>query len=232
MPADVLASLLGCVAATLPKANPATDAPLAAALAHVAGLGAALIDAYDFEPRAWSDNVVVPYLEHLLGAADTSALCSAFFNKSRKEAKNPRVVAVDEDEGEDLCDCEFSLAYGGKILLNCARLHLKRGRRYGLCGPNGVGKSTLMRAISNGQLEGFPPADQLKTVYVEHDIQVSRATQTSERTVDRVTSPLACRCITSHPCLCSTPASAGRRRGLLSRRVRLLRHCTQGHGAL
>lgn len=29
---------------------------------------------------------------------------------------------------------------GGKILLNKATLHLKRGRRYGLCGPNGAGK--------------------------------------------------------------------------------------------
>lgn len=48
-----------------------------------------------------------------------------------------------------------------------------RGRRYGLCGGNGVGKSTLMRAISKGQLEGFPPPEKLKTVYVEHDIQVS-----------------------------------------------------------
>jgi hypothetical protein len=35
-----------------------------------------------------------------------------------------------------------------------------------------VGKSTLMRAIAKGQLEGFPPPDKLKTVYVEHDIQV------------------------------------------------------------
>lgn len=47
-----------------------------------------------------------------------------------------------------------------------------RGRRYGLCGANGAGKSTLMRAISRGQLDGFPPADKLKTLYVEHDIQV------------------------------------------------------------
>jgi hypothetical protein len=66
----------------------------------------------------------------------------------------------------------FSLAYGGKILLNNATLRLIRGRRYGLCGANGAGKSTLMKAISRGQLDGFPPADQLKTVYVEHDIQV------------------------------------------------------------
>jgi hypothetical protein len=50
-----------------------------------------------------------------------------------------------------------------------------RGHRYGLCGGNGVGKSTLLRAISKGQLEGFPPPEKLKTVYVEHDIQVSVA---------------------------------------------------------
>jgi hypothetical protein len=29
-----------------------------------------------------------------------------------------------------------------------------------------------MRAISRGQLEGFPAPEVLKTVYVEHDIQV------------------------------------------------------------
>lgn len=59
----------------------------------------------------------------------------------------------DEEEGaEDLCNCEFSLAYGAKILLNNTRLRLKRGKRYGLCGPNGSGKSTLMRAIVNGQV--------------------------------------------------------------------------------
>lgn len=64
---------------------------------------------------------------------------------------------------------------GGKILLNNSRLWLKRGRRYGLCGPNGCGKSTLMRAIANGQLEGFPPKEELRTVYVEHDIDASDA---------------------------------------------------------
>ena len=62
---------------------------------------------------------------------------------------------------------------GGKILLNNARLVLKRGRRYGLCGANGSGKSTLMKAIAAGKVEGFPPPDKLLTVYVEHDIQAS-----------------------------------------------------------
>ncbi|KAJ3340459.1 translational elongation factor EF-1 alpha, partial [Kappamyces sp. JEL0680] len=81
----------------------------------------------------------------------------------------------DPEEGEELCNCEFSLAYGGMILLNNTKLRLTRGQRYGLCGPNGVGKTTLMRAIANGQLDGFPPADELKTVFVEHKLQASEA---------------------------------------------------------
>lgn len=91
----------------------------------------------------------------------------------REVQQNTRTSIETEEEGEDLCNCEFSLAYGGKILLNNATLRLKRGKRYGLCGPNGAGKSTLMRAISNGQLDGFPPKDELRTVYVEHDIDGS-----------------------------------------------------------
>lgn len=47
----------------------------------------------------------------------------------------------------ELCNCEFSLAYGGKILLQDARLRLVRGRRYGLCGANGVGK---VRSLGGG----------------------------------------------------------------------------------
>lgn len=67
------------------------------------------------------------------------------------------------------------LLAGGKILLNKANLRLKKGRRYGLCGGNGVGKSTLMRSIARGNLDGFPPKDVLRTVYVEHDIDASDA---------------------------------------------------------
>ncbi len=77
------------------------------------------------------------------------------------EAEAAKNRVEDEEEGEDLCNCEFSLAYGAKILLNNATMRLKRGKRYGLCGPNGVGKSTLMRAIVNGQVDGFPPKEQV-----------------------------------------------------------------------
>ena len=38
-------------------------------------------------------------------------------------------VLEDEEEGEDLCNCQFSLAYGAKILLNMATPRLKRTER-------------------------------------------------------------------------------------------------------
>lgn len=93
----------------------------------------------------------------------------------------------DEDDGaEKLCDCRFSLAYGSRILLNNARLYLKRGMRYGIVAAKSAGKTTLLRSIANGQLEGFP-VDTLKTVFVEHDIQASQARMnTIEFTLDTV----------------------------------------------
>jgi len=77
----------------------------------------------------------------------------------------------DDTVGEVLCDCQFTLAYGAKILLNQTRLKLYRGMKYALCGPIGIGKSTLMRSIASGQLEGFPTSDEVRTVFVKHDIE-------------------------------------------------------------
>eukprot|EP00621_Florenciella_sp_RCC1693_P002093 CAMPEP_0182535304 /NCGR_PEP_ID=MMETSP1323-20130603/17536_1 /TAXON_ID=236787 /ORGANISM="Florenciella parvula, Strain RCC1693" /LENGTH=71 /DNA_ID=CAMNT_0024745413 /DNA_START=3 /DNA_END=214 /DNA_ORIENTATION=- len=60
----------------------------------------------------------------------------------------------DLDGEEILADAEFTLAYGTKILLHNTRIKLKRGKRYGLLGPNDCGKTTLMRSISQEQIEG------------------------------------------------------------------------------
>lgn len=78
---------------------------------------------------------------------------------------------IDSEEGEELSNCEFSLAYGTRLLLNRTRLRLLRGQRYGLCGHNGAGKTTLMRSIAEDKVEGFPSPDQLKTVFVQHILQ-------------------------------------------------------------
>ena len=78
---------------------------------------------------------------------------------------------ADEDEGIEIVNTDFSLAYGSRMLLNKTNLRLLKGHRYGLCGRNGAGKSTLMRAIANGQLDGFPDKDTLRTCFVEHKLQ-------------------------------------------------------------
>merc|ERR1719428_1672386 len=75
-----------------------------------------------------------------------------------------------DEEGEDLCNCTFTLGYGSLTLLNNTRLHFKRGKNYGLLGANDCGKTTLMRAINNEQVDGFPPKSELKTAFVEHGI--------------------------------------------------------------
>jgi elongation factor 3 len=73
----------------------------------------------------------------------------------------------DDEDGANLCNIEFSLAYGGKVLLQNSKLRLGKGRRYGLMGKNGAGKTTLLTNIGNGAIEGLPST--LKTVYVQHD---------------------------------------------------------------
>jgi len=87
-------------------------------------------------------------------------------------AAKPEEEIEDEDnEGVDLYKGNFSLAYGTLTLLRDTKMHLKRNRFYGLLGPNQCGKTTLMRAIANEQLEGFPKRDELKSVFVEHEIE-------------------------------------------------------------
>lgn len=83
---------------------------------------------------------VVPYLSEFMDKAAAQKVSNEFLDKSYQVTQEKAHDEVEEEEGIDLCDCEFSLAYGAKILLNNTRLRLKKGRRYGLCGPNGAGK--------------------------------------------------------------------------------------------
>jgi len=79
---------------------------------------------------------------------------------------------VDEDaSAPDLYKGSFSLAYGTVTLLRETKLHLKKNKFYGLLGPTNCGKTTLMRAISQEKVEGFPTRDELVTIFVEHDVE-------------------------------------------------------------
>ncbi|KAG9036154.1 translational elongation factor EF-1 alpha [Tulasnella sp. JGI-2019a] len=139
---------------------------------YVCELAAALVAARNFEESDW-ESTLTSYLAFLTVTPEPHGIARELLLKSASDETDDDDVPEDEEQGEDLCNCQFSLAYGAKILLNTATLRLKRGHRYGLCGRNGTGKSTLMRAITNGQVEGFPSPDVVRTFYVEHDIDGS-----------------------------------------------------------
>lgn len=114
---------------------------------------------------------VSPYLQNLTQDAEAHKAIGEGVQKVYVDEDHRRYgVPEKEDDGEvEIVNAEFSLAYGGMLLLSHTNLRLLKGHRYGLCGRNGAGKSTLMRSIANGKLEGFPPQDVLRSVYVEHN---------------------------------------------------------------
>ncbi|TPX20259.1 hypothetical protein DIZ76_016147 [Coccidioides immitis] len=113
---------------------------------------------------------VSPYLRSLVKEGQQDAIASALKAHFVEEDQRKHGMSVQEDDGEvEIVNADFSLGYGGRLLLSHANLRLLKGHRYGLCGRNGVGKSTLMRSISEGKLEGFPSKDVLRTCFVEHN---------------------------------------------------------------
>lgn len=114
---------------------------------------------------------VGPYLQPLMQNPEAAQKVADVIQQHYVEEDQRRYgVPEKEDDGEvEIVNADFSLAYGGMLLLSHTNLRLLKGHRYGLCGRNGAGKSTLMRSISNGKLEGFPSQDVLRTCYVEHN---------------------------------------------------------------
>lgn len=114
---------------------------------------------------------ISPYLNGLLKASEAheavaTAVQKFYVDEDHRKYGEPEK----EDDGEiEIVNADFSLAYGGMLLLSHTNLRLLKGHRYGLCGRNGAGKSTLMKSIAGGKLEGFPSQDVLRTCYVEHN---------------------------------------------------------------
>jgi elongation factor 3 len=136
---------------------------------YISAIAGQLVDEKEEEQMIWVQNLK-PYMSIITGIDNAEGMIESLRKRASPGAAEAAEQEPDEEEGEDLCNCTFSLAYGAKILLNQTHLRLKRGQRYGLCGPNGSGKSTLMRAINNEQVEGFPKQSEVKTVFVEHDL--------------------------------------------------------------
>ncbi len=63
-------------------------------------------------------------------------------------ARNTTGVLTSHPRGRDSQVSNFSLTFHGVRLFEDANLELNHGRRYGLLGPNGCGKSTMLEALA------------------------------------------------------------------------------------
>eukprot|EP00397_Hematodinium_sp_SG-2012_P002972 GEMP01002980.1.p1 GENE.GEMP01002980.1~~GEMP01002980.1.p1 ORF type:complete len:1027 (+),score=279.41 GEMP01002980.1:472-3552(+) len=130
---------------------------------YVAALGKSAGVAHNFNKADW-ESKICNYLK-------VDGVAAPFLEKIEKLCDVQEEEEEDDGEGRELYKGSFSLAYGTLTLLRDTKMNLKWNKFYGLLGPNNCGKTTMMRAIGNEQLEGFPTRAELLSVFVEHEIQ-------------------------------------------------------------
>jgi len=94
----------------------------------------------------------------------------------QKQASKPTEFAVSAtankkgeawENAKDINIPSFTVSAYGKTLFQNAELKIADGRKYGLIGPNGKGKSTLLKLIASGELE-IPPL--IDCIYVDQEV--------------------------------------------------------------
>ena len=82
-------------------------------------------------------------------------------------AVNPLQMGADQAKSKDIKVDSFDVSISGKRILSDTSLTLAYGRRYGLVGQNGIGKSTLLRALSRREV-GIPT--HISILHVEQEV--------------------------------------------------------------
>jgi ATP-binding cassette subfamily F protein 3 len=116
--------------------------------------------------RAKQDRKVMKNVEYeasrLLDQPDEAQSYEEFFM-----AVNPLQLGADQSKSKDIKIDSIDVSIGGLRILSDTNLTLSYGRRYGLVGQNGIGKSTLLRALSKREL-AIPT--HISILHVEQEI--------------------------------------------------------------
>ena len=136
--------------------------------------------------RAKQDRKVMKNVEYeasrLLDQPDEAQSYEEFFM-----AVNPLQLGSDQaSKSKDIKVDGVDVSIGGKRILTDTTLTLAYGRRYGLVGQNGIGKSTLLRALSRRELQ-IPT--HISILHVEQEVDdypVSFSMSSSELTLRRL----------------------------------------------
>lgn len=132
-------------------------------------------------------NTLIDGHQNKSSAREKRKLRQAEAEKMRKLLSSQGDTNIDEDDG--LVKMNFrTMDYGqgadrkmdvlvrnvtvslpnGTVLLEQGEIKWAAGRRYGLIGENGVGKSTLLKAIARGDVEEFPK--HLRVLHVRQEV--------------------------------------------------------------
>ncbi|RMZ88933.1 hypothetical protein DV736_g3852, partial [Chaetothyriales sp. CBS 134916] len=117
--------------------------------------------------RAKQDKKIMKNIEYessrLLDQPDPTQSYEEFFM-----AVNPLQLGADaQSKSKDIKIDAIDVSIGGKRILTDTSLTLAYGRRYGLVGQNGIGKSTLLRALSRREV---PIPTHISILHVEQEI--------------------------------------------------------------
>jgi ATP-binding cassette subfamily F protein 3 len=84
---------------------------------------------------------------------------------------NPLMMGSSRGKSRDIKIDGIDLFFAGNRLLTDASLTLAYGRRYGLVGNNGIGKSTLLRALSRRDIS---VPTHISILHVEQEVRTVR----------------------------------------------------------
>ena len=82
---------------------------------------------------------------------------------------NPLQLGADQAKSKDIKVDSIDVSISGKRILSDTSLSMAFGRRYGLVGQNGIGKSTLLRALSRREI-AIPT--HISILHVEQEVRL------------------------------------------------------------
>lgn len=69
-------------------------------------------------------------------------------------AQQTRFVEIDDPSSKDIDIRDLSIAIGGRDIVDHTKLVIKAGLRYAFVGRNGLGKSTVLKALAERRIPG------------------------------------------------------------------------------
>lgn len=123
------------------------------------------------EAESTQNNVENGQLLNGLSLADSSPLDLVEIENAK--ARSCTGVLASHPRSRDLKIANATLTFHGAEILSDTELEFNCGRRYGLIGLNGCGKSSLMHAMANGE---FPIPSQIDIFLLSREIKASDKT--------------------------------------------------------